>query len=591
MGDPAARAARVTAWLEYPRAWEPSVASDGATVYAISDRGGLPQAWKAPTAGGPLEPFLPRSERVMSVQPNPERPLVVAVTDRGGDENWHLDVVDTHGQLVRELSSDPTRIHEPGGWRDGHRYVFRSNARDPRFFDLYEVDIDRPEPPRRVREEDGVHEIAATRSERVVLLRSVTNLDIDLIAWSEAGERLLNPRSAEETVASATLTSDRVYAASNPGREYRAVVRYDPGGSAPEILWEPPGDVDLVRASPSGDRLAVVANDRGWSRLVVLDLPSGTPHPVALPSEGVIDRVDWRPDSRGLVFDLGSMELGTEVFHLDVPSGGVRALTTAGRPLPAAPPTPVLREFRAEDGLRVPYWEYLPSGAPRATIVDVHGGPEAQARPQYLPLVGFLVHEGYRVLYPNVRGSAGYGRTYVHLDDVDRRMDSVRDLRDLVRASGADSGPVAVMGGSYGGFMVLAAVTTYPELWAAGIDVVGIANFVTFLERTAPWRRPIREPEYGRLDRDRALLERISPIHHVDRIRTPMFIVHGANDPRVPVGEAEQIVAALRERRVPVEYLRFEDEGHGLVRQANQIAAIVRAVEFLERHVGPSAPP
>ena len=147
---------------------------------------------------------------------------------------------------------------------------------------------------------------------------------------------------------------------------------------------------------------------------------------------------------------------------------------------------------------------------------------------------------------------------------------------------------MGVVGGSYGGFMVLSALATYPEIWSAGVDIVGIANFVTFLERTGPWRRKVREDEYGSLERDREFLESISPLHHVDQIRTPLLVVHGANDPRVPIYEAEQIVAALTERKVPVEFLRFENEGHGLVRRENQVTAYGRAAEFFVQHLSPT---
>jgi dipeptidyl aminopeptidase/acylaminoacyl peptidase len=193
------------------------------------------------------------------------------------------------------------------------------------------------------------------------------------------------------------------------------------------------------------------------------------------------------------------------------------------------------------------------------------------------------------VFVPNVRGSTGYGYEYQSLDDVRLRMDSVADLQHAVfylRESGiADSRRIAVMGGSYGGFMVLSALTTYPDLWAAGVDIVGVANFVTFLENTGPWRRKLREAEYGSLENDREFLEQISPIRSVERISAPLFVVHGANDPRVPVGEAEQIVAALRERNVPVEYMRFEDEGHGLVKRANRLIAYPAIARFLDEHV------
>jgi dipeptidyl aminopeptidase/acylaminoacyl peptidase len=223
-------------------------------------------------------------------------------------------------------------------------------------------------------------------------------------------------------------------------------------------------------------------------------------------------------------------------------------------------------------------------------VIDVHGGPEGQARPLFSPVTQYLVSCGYGVLVPNVRGSSGYGIEYQSLDDVRLRMDSVADLQHAVfwlRKSGvADPQRIAVMGGSYGGFMVLSSITTYPDLWAAAVDIVGIANFVTFLENTGPWRRKLRESEYGSLEIDRKFLEQISPIHHVDRITAPLFVVHGANDPRVPVGEAEQIVSALRERDVPVKYLRFEDEGHGLVKRANRLVAYPSIARFLDEHLG-----
>ena len=223
-------------------------------------------------------------------------------------------------------------------------------------------------------------------------------------------------------------------------------------------------------------------------------------------------------------------------------------------------------------------------------IVDVHGGPEGQQRIHFDPIYQYFLHRGYAIFTPNVRGSTGYGRAYSHLDDVEKRMDSVADLAHAVAwliASGvADPRRIAVLGGSYGGFMVLAALTSYPDLWAAGVDIVGIANFVTFLENTGPWRRKLREAEYGSLERDRALLESISPIHKVEQIRAPLLVIHGANDPRVPIGEAEQIVASIKARGGSVEYLRFEDEGHGIVKLANKLVCYPAIAEFLDEHLG-----
>jgi dipeptidyl aminopeptidase/acylaminoacyl peptidase len=248
-------------------------------------------------------------------------------------------------------------------------------------------------------------------------------------------------------------------------------------------------------------------------------------------------------------------------------------------------------QYPTFDGRQIPglFYQSPAAQGPAPCVVFVHGGPEGQYRPTFQPMVQGLVAAGFAVLAPNVRGSSGYGRTYLHLDDVRQRMDSVADLAYAVhwlRDTGrADPKRIAVYGGSYGGFMVLAALTTYPDLWAAGVDLVGIANFVTFLENTGPWRRHLREAEYGSLERDREFLEEISPINRVERIRAPLLVIHGANDPRVPIGEAEQMVSRLRSLGRTVEFLRLEDEGHQIAKLKNKLVAFPMAVDFLKRHL------
>lgn len=587
------RAERLRAWLEFPGDSAPAPSADGGWVYLLSDRPGYPAAYRVPATGGDPTPVSVDDRRVASVQPAPEGPRVVVATDVDGNERWELAVLAGEGVPLRRLSDRPDRIHRPGAWRDGHRYVFSSNERDARFFDLWEVDLDRPEPPRILRAEDALVDLRAADGDRLLLSRARTNLDSDLLWRSGDREELLNPRTEEETVFDADLAGEAAYVASNPGREFSALFRYRPGGSTPERLREFDGDLETVAADARGARLALVENDRGYGRLSVYDLATAELRTVPTPRPGVVGAVAWSPTGETVYFGLSSPELGDRVFAAEPAGGPARALVPGVPRLPAPAAAPTLGSFRAEDGLDVPYWEY-PSGREPSvgTIVHVHGGPESQARPGYLPVLQFLRDEGFRIVAPNVRGSLGYGRTYVHLDDVRRRMDSVRDLRDLVahlsardRAAGVKPGPYGVMGGSYGGFMVLAAMTRYPELFGAGVDVVGISNLVTFLERTAAWRRPVREPEYGSLARDADFLRSISPLHSADRIRAPLLVVHGANDPRVPLFEAEQIVEALRRRQVPVELLRFDDEGHGLARRGNREAAYARAAEFLAEHL------
>ncbi|MGH2481883.1 MAG: alpha/beta fold hydrolase, partial [Ktedonobacteraceae bacterium] len=345
-------------------------------------------------------------------------------------------------------------------------------------------------------------------------------------------------------------------------------------------------DIERLESSHDGRHMALILNEDGYSRLEIFDVAQGWQERRALPSptlpKGVIPETCWSRDGKRLAITSISATAPMDIRVWDTEHETLWQATRSS--LGSIPQEsfiePKLVRYPTFDERQIPALLFLPRDRPARdlpVVINVHGGPEGQARPIFNAVNQFFAAQGYAVLAPNVRGSSGYGYTYMSLDDVRKRMDSVADLRSAVlwlRESGlANPERIVVMGGSYGGFMVLSAITTYPDLWAAAIDIVGIANFVTFMENTHPWRRKLRESEYGSLENDREFLEEISPIRRVDQITAPLFVIHGANDPRVPVGEAEQLVAALRRRQVPVEYLRFEDEGHGLVKRANRLTA------------------
>jgi dipeptidyl aminopeptidase/acylaminoacyl peptidase len=225
-------------------------------------------------------------------------------------------------------------------------------------------------------------------------------------------------------------------------------------------------------------------------------------------------------------------------------------------------------------------------------VLFIHGGPEAQFVPAFNPVILHLVDSGFAVVAPNVRGSAGYGKTYMAMDDRRKRLDAVADLgaiHDWLESAGLDPRRAALMGGSYGGYMVLAGLAFQPERWAAGVSIVGISSLLTFLENTSAYRRRLRELEYGFLDSDRDFLVEASPLTHIDRIRAPLFLIHGSNDPRVPLSEAEQVHAALRARGVECELLVYRDEGHGLAKLANRLDAYPKVSEFLLRVMAAAA--
>ena len=382
------------------------------------------------------------------------------------------------------------------------------------------------------------------------------------------------------------------YAATNEGRDTKAIKRYHFESRRWSVAVESDWDLEC-HGDDAGRWLLVHANEDGYSRLELRDTRTlDIVEDVPLPGRGVVEEPVFAPNGSALAFKFSSPVDPGDVWTYDVDERELRRATE----LPRAVDLGVLREpelhrFESFDGESIPVFLWEPEGdGPFPVVLTVHGGPESQYRPAFLPsftpLTQHLVSRGYAVAAPNVRGSTGYGKRYEHLDDVRLRLDSVRDLSSLHDWLGTrpriDAARAVLYGRSYGGYMVLAGLAFQPERWAAGIECVGISNFVTFLENTAPWRRAVREPEYGTLERDREFLIEASPITHVDRIRAPLFIQHGANDPRVPLEETEQIHRVLTEKGIRCELLVHQDEGHAIGKLENRVETFERAVAFLE---------
>jgi dipeptidyl aminopeptidase/acylaminoacyl peptidase len=319
---------------------------------------------------------------------------------------------------------------------------------------------------------------------------------------------------------------------------------------------------------------------------------------VALPGQGIVGGMTVSKDQTKLAFSFSSPTQNGDIWLYDLNLKRLTQITQSDRAGidPKKFLAPDLIKFETFDGRKIPAWFYqMPTLAKRdgsskiPVIVSVHGGPEGQERPGFNPLYQYYLSRGYAILAPNVRGSTGYGKTYTHLDDVEKREDSVKDLAAAVdwlkTKGGADPKRIAIIGGSYGGYMTMAAITLYPELWAAAVGTVAITNWETFLQNTSGYRRRQREVEYGRLDRDIEFLRRISPIRKIDRIRTPLFVISGRNDPRVPYTEGEQMVDALRKRGAPVEYKLYDDEGHGISKLKNRLELYPLVADFLDKYM------
>jgi len=383
--------------------------------------------------------------------------------------------------------------------------------------------------------------------------------------------------------------------------------------------------------------LAYSVNNDGFSELYLRSIETGgkpltsniakAHDQIKLPAQGVVGGTTFSNDGSKLAFSFSSPTNNGDVWTYDIKTKKLSQVTQSDRAGidPRTFVTPELIKFKTFDGREIPAWYYASkrkttsttdssssqtadlqisvkaNGTQRSSfgrigviggqpvIVSIHGGPEGQSRPGFNPLFQYYLSRGYAVLDPNVRGSTGYGKTYTHLDDVEKREDSMKDIAAahewLVTKGGADAKRIAVMGGSYGGYMTMAAITLYPDLWAAAVNTVGIVNWETFLRNTSGYRRRAREVEYGMLDKDIDFLRRISPIRKIDRIRTPLFVIHGKNDPRVPYTEAEQVVKALKDRNAVVEYKLYDDEGHGISKLKNRLELYPRVADFLDKYM------
>ena len=578
-------------YLKIRGAWGASWSPDGRRVAFLTDITGVPQVWEVAAGGGWPEQLTFHDERVSSAEYSPTEDRLLFGMDTGGNERSQLFLLGD-GQ-ERDLTRAPDAIHYSGGFSpNGGRVAFTATRRNGTDFDVF-VQGPAEKEPETVWEVPGYHTVSGWSPDgsSLIVSRHHSNVDNDLY-WLDlqGGEAtLLTPHEGEARFRSASVApeGDYLYLATDRDGDFVRLARMDLSTLELEYLTGDDHDVEEVELSRDGRLLAVTRNVWGYSGLLLFNVRGGRmPDPDV--KRGVVGGLAFSQDSKRLAFTLVGPTRNPDVWVLDLPDGEAKRLTrssTAGIPAKVFR-RPELVRYPTFDGREIPAVFYEPEAENAPVIVNIHGGPESQSRPAFAPVTQYLLGRGHAVFSPNVRGSTGYGKAFTHLDDVGLRMDSVEDLAHAaywLRERGHEK--IAVMGGSYGGFMVLAALTKYPDLWSAGVDIVGIANLVSFLENTGSYRRALREPEYGSLENDREFLESISPIHKADRITAPLMVVHGKNDPRVPVGEAEQIVDKVREGGGRVEYLLYEDEGHGLVKLKNRLDAYPQIAAFLDEHL------
>jgi len=577
---------------------------DGRSLLINSDRTGVFNVYALPVAGGAavqISQSTTNATFAASYFPNDDR--VIFTSDQGGNELDHVYVRRADGS-VRDLTPGQNLKADFMGWSaDGRSFFVSTNEREARAFDVYAYDTETYERRMIYRNDGQFTPGEVSRDGRwVVLGKANSSADSDVYLYQVGGTeapRHITPHQGNVAFGAYGFTPDSraVIYGTNETSEFDQAWTYDIASGRRALMLRDDWEVMFVLHSLSGRYRVSAVNADGSTRLTITDTRTGHPLRLTGVPSGDVGAVRFNRDETMVAFTVASDTSPADIFVADLRTGLARRLTHALNPAidERQLVTATVARFPSYDGVQIPGILYRPREAsaahPVPAIVLVHGGPGGQSRRGYSAMVQHLVNNGYAVYAINNRGSSGYGKTFFHMDD--RRHGDV-DLQDVIASrdwlAGQDwiSDRVAIMGGSYGGYMTAAALAFHPTTFDAGIDIFGVTNWVRTLESIPAWwgaQRTALFDEMGDPATDAERHRRISPLFHAGQIRRPMLVVQGANDPRVLKVESDELVAAVRRNNVPVEYVVFPDEGHGFLRKQNRIDASEAYLRFLNQHL------
>ena len=582
--------------------WSP----DGKGVLTVTRFGDTAQLHRVYTPGGRREQVTffrePVSGRIL---PEAEDGAILLSMSEGGNENYQLYRLDRDTGRATLLTDGKSRNVYGAVSRDGQWIAYSSNQRNGRDMDLYVADPRKAGSRRKVLEVDnqtwGIHDVSQDAKTLAVSRYVSINEAYPNLLDVSSGKLTPIEIAGESTAAIGTMKFSRdgksLYFTSDAPGEFTQLGRYDLESKkidwlTADLAW----DVEELEVHLTQDLVAFTANEDGFGTLRFLK--DGKVSKVELP-QGQIGSLEFSPDGQQLGFTLARGDAPADVYSLSLADHQLTRWTYSevGGLNPETFLAPELVRFKSFDGREIPAFVTRPRGAsqdkPAGVLVVIHGGPESQDRPSFSGVDQFFLNElGIAVIRPNVRGSAGYGKTYLRLDNAERREDSVKDIGALLdwiaTQPDLDKGRVAVMGGSYGGYMVLSSLMHYSDRLKAGVDIVGIASFRTFLENTSAYRRDLRRAEYGdeREPKMKQVFEQIDPLNHADKITAALLVAHGKNDPRVPFSEAVQIAEKVRGQGREVWTVYADNEGHGFAKKANRDYLTAVIAMFLQKHLG-----
>ncbi|MGH9338402.1 MAG: alpha/beta fold hydrolase [Acidobacteriota bacterium] len=580
-----------------------SFSPDESEILVSSDATGVYNAYAIPVTGGEARPLTESSESVwvLSFFPNDRR--ILYLSDQGGNEIYHIHLRSEDGS-TRDLTPYEGARSLFYDWSyDEQSFYLGSNRRDPKFMDIYEMQTETLQPQLVYENVGGYNFAAVSNDERYFAFsKTITEHNSDMYLYDRTTGELkhLSPHEGDINFEPQAFSHDSksLFYLTNEGSEFSYLKQYGIASGESKSVAEADWDILYAYFSRSGRYRVLAINNDAQTQIRVRD--TTTNQDLQLPDlpDADIRSVEISRSENLMSFYLNGSRAPNNLYVFDIATGEQRKLTDTlspeidSRELVDAE---VVR-YQALDGLQIPALLYKPHQANSQNkvpaLVWVHGGPGGQSRIGYSDLMQYLVNHGYAVLAVNNRGSSGYGKTFFGMDD---RKHGQADLDDCVAAKDymasldyVEGDKVGIIGGSYGGYMVLAGLAFRPDAFDVGVDIFGVSNWVRTLKSVPPWWEAFREALYrelGNPETDEEYLVSISPLFHAHKIRKPLIVLQGANDPRVLKAESDEIVEAVKKNGVPVEYLVFEDEGHGFVKTANQARGYKAILDFLERHL------
>ena len=580
-----------------------SFSHDNSKLLISSNRTGIFNTYTIPTTGGDMTPITSSDSTSYFAQsffPSDDRMLISA--DGNGDEIDHIYVRELDG-TIKDITPEKQAKSNFYGWsKDNNHFYYGSNKRDPRYFDVYKMNIADYEPTLIYQNNDGLDFNEISNDENYFALsKSVNTNDSDLFLYDVKTKEMIKINDTLSANFAQDFSEDNAtfYYTTDEGSEFSYLMSYNINSKEKSKVIEKSWDISGAGFTNNGSYMVVYINDDGKNVIEVLD--TNTMNPIELPDfeDKSITSVTFSDDEKWMRMYVGGSNTPSDLYTYNFETKEQHKLTNVlnseinEEDLVEAK---VIR-FKSFDGLEIPAIYYLPHQASAENkvpaMVWVHGGPGGQTRQNFNSLIQYMVNHGYAVLAVNNRGSSGYGKAFFKMDD---KNHGEKDLQDCVEGKNwlaeqpeIDGEKIGIIGGSYGGYMTMAALTYTPEEFDVGVNIFGVTNWLRTLKSIPPYWESFRESLYLELgdpfSADSTRLKRISPLFHTDKVQKPLIVLQGAQDPRVLQVESDEIVEGVRKNGVPVEYVLFEDEGHGFVKKENQIEAYSRILKFLDNYL------